>query len=190
VDVTIETCPHYLCFTTEDVERIGVAAKCAPPIRSASERDALWRAMFDGTIDLIGSDHSPAPPDQKRGGFARAWGGIAGVQATLAVLLECGYHARGLPLARIASLLASRPASRFGLSRKGAIAIGMDADLVMVALQEPHVFDRLLHRHPMSPYLDMSCRGTVLSTIRRGETIVADGTITARTGGKLVTCTR
>jgi len=190
VDVTIETCPHYLCFTTEDVERIGVAAKCAPPIRNAPERDALWRAVLDGTIDLIGSDHSPAPPDQKRGGFARAWGGIAGVQATLAVLLECGYHARGLPLARIASLLASRPASRFGLSRKGAIAVGMDADLVLVALKEPHVFDRMLHRHPMSPYLGMSCRGTVLSTIRRGETIAADGTITARTGGKLVTCTR
>jgi allantoinase len=190
VDVTIETCPHYLCFTTEDVERIGVAAKCAPPIRAASERDALWRAVLDGTIDLIGSDHSPAPPEQKRGGFARAWGGIAGVQATLAVLLECGHHARGLPLAQVASLLASRPASRFGLSRKGAIRVGMDADLALVALDETGTFDRFLHRHPMSPYLGMTCRGVVKSTIRRGETIVADGAITARTGGMLVTCTR
>ena len=190
VDVTIETCPHYLCFTTEDVERIGVAAKCAPPIRDASERDALWHAVLDGTIDLIGSDHSPAPPEQKRGGFARAWGGVAGVQAMLAVLLECGHHARALPLPRLATLLASRPASRFGLARKGAIAVGMDADLALVSLHETHVLDRFLHRHPTTPYLGMSCRGAVRSTIRRGETIAANGTITARTGGELVTCIR
>jgi allantoinase len=190
VDVTIETCPHYLCFTTEDVERIGVAAKCAPPIRGASERDALWRAVLDGTIDVIGSDHSPAPADHKQRGFARAWGGVSGVQATLAVLLECGHHARGLPLTRVASLLGSRPAARFGLACKGAIAVGMDADLVLVALHDTCVLDRFLHRHPMSPYLGLSCRGVVTSTIRRGETIAANGTITARTGGKLVTCTR
>ena len=191
VDVTIETCPHYLCFTTEDVERIGVAAKCAPPIRDASERDALWRAVLDGTIDLIGSDHSPAPPEQKRGGFARAWGGIAGVQATLAVLLECGYHARGAA-ARRRSRRCSRlvPRRDSDCRARAPLRVGMDADLVLVALDETHVFDRFLHRHPMSPYLGMSCRGAVTSTIRRGETIVADGTITARTGGKLVTCTR
>ncbi len=190
VDVTIETCPHYLCFTTEDVERIGVAAKCAPPIRDATEREALWRAVLDGTIDIIGSDHSPAPPDQKTGDFGRAWGGIAGVQATLAVLLECGYHARGLPLTQVASLLAARPAARFGLGRKGAIRVGMDADLALVALDDVQTFDRFLQRHAMSPYLGMSCRGAVRSTIRRGETIVADGSITARTRGQLVTCTR
>ena len=190
VDVTIETCPHYLCFTTEDVERIGVAAKCAPPIRDAAERDALWRAVFDGSIDSIGSDHSPAPPSQKRGGFAAAWGGVAGVQAMLAVLLECGYHARALPLPQLASLLASRPASRFGLAHKGAIRVGMDADLALVALDEVRVFDQFLHRHAMSPYLGMSHRGAVRSTIRRGETIVAEGLITARTRGKLLTCTR
>jgi allantoinase len=190
VDVTIETCPHYLCFTTEDVERIGVAAKCAPPIRDATEREALWRAVLDGTIDIIGSDHSPAPPDQKAGDFGRAWGGIAGVQATLAVLLECGYHARGLPLTQVASLLAARPAARFGLGRKGAIRVGLDADLALVALDDVQTFDRFLQRHAMSPYLGMSCRGAVRSTIRRGETIAADGSITARTMGQLVTCTR
>jgi allantoinase len=190
VDVTIETCPHYLCFTTEDVERIGVAAKCAPPIRGADEREALWQAVIDGTVDIIGSDHSPAPLAQKTGGFARAWGGIAGVQATLAILLDRGYHARGLPLSQVASLLAARPASRFGLTRKGAIRVGLDADFALVALDTIHTFGRLLQRHPMSPYLGMSCRGAVTSTIRRGETIVADGVITARTGGMLVTCTR
>lgn len=189
-DVTIETCPHYLCFTTEDVERIGVAAKCAPPIRDAVDRDALWRAVLDGTVDCIGSDHSPAPPERKHGDFFRAWGGIAGVQATLAILLECGHHARGLSLLQIASLLASRPATRFGLSRKGAIRVGMDADLALVALDHVHTLDQFLQRHAMSPYLGMSCRGTVRSTIRRGETIVADGVITARTRGMLVTCTR
>jgi allantoinase len=190
VDVTIETCPHYLCFTTEDVERIGVAAKCAPPIRGADDRDALWGAVLDGTVDTIGSDHSPAPAEQKAGGFARAWGGIAGVQATLAVLLDRGHHGRGLPLPRVASLLSTRPAARFGLARKGAIRVGMDADVALVALDEVHTLDHLLQRHPMSPYLGMSCRGAVTSTIRRGETICAGHTITARGGGMLVTCTR
>jgi allantoinase len=190
VDVTIETCPHYLCFTTEDVERIGVAAKCAPPIRDAPERDALWRAVLDGTIDIVGSDHSPASPELKSGDFARAWGGIGGVQVSLAVLLDRGHHDRALPLTQVAALLAARTASRFGLSRKGVIRPGMDADLALVALDERQVFEHLLHRHPISPYLGMSCRGVVRSTIRRGETIVDGGVITARTRGRLVTCTR
>jgi allantoinase len=112
------------------------------------------------------------------------------VQATLAVLLECGHHTRGLPLAQIASLLSLRPATRFGLDRKGAIRVGLDADVTLVALHEVHAFDNLLQRHPISPYHGMSGRGVVRSTMRRGDTIFAGGSTTARTRGTLVTCTR
>jgi allantoinase len=183
VDVSIETCPHYLFFTTEDVERIGVAAKCAPPIRDGHEREQLWRYLGDGTIDIVASDHSPAPPERKSGDFFHAWGGIGGVQSTLAVLLE-----RQLPLERIATVLAAKPAARFGIPHKGRIAVGYDADLTLVDLNQSHRLEHLHQRHQMSPYLGYTFRGVVKRTIRRGETIFADGAITARTSGKLITC--
>ena len=91
-DVSIETCPHYLFFTGEDMERLGAIAKCAPALRDATERDALWAQLLAGTVDIVASDHSPAPPEMKTGDFGRAWGGIAGVQSTLAVLLDRGHH--------------------------------------------------------------------------------------------------
>ena len=87
-DVSIETCPHYLFFTEEDVERLGAVAKCAPPLRAAAEQDALWTQLLAGAVDIVASDHSPAPPEMKTGDFGKAWGGIAGVQSTLAVLLD------------------------------------------------------------------------------------------------------
>jgi allantoinase len=181
-DISIETCPHYLFFTEEDVERLGAVAKCAPPLRSATEREQLWSHVLDGGIDIIGSDHSPAPPEMKTGDdFFRIWGGIAGVQATLAVLLEAGHHHRGLPLARVADLLATGPAKRFGIGNKGSIAIGHDADLALVNVSEPFVMsaETLLQRHPLSPYLGCRFRGKVSRTLLRGRTV---GT----TSGRLV----
>jgi allantoinase len=186
VDVTIETCPHYLFFTMEDVERIGVAAKCAPPIRGTAERSELWAAVLDGTLDLVASDHSPAPPELKSGDFLHAWGGIGGVQSTLAVMLEAGYHQRGVTLARIASLLAARPAERFRMPRKGLLREGFDADLTLVDLHQAHRLERVFQRHPISPYLGTTFRGVVRRTIRRGETIFADGKITAGSNGRLI----
>ena len=116
-DVSIETCPHYLFFTEDDVERLGAVAKCAPPLRDAIEQDALWTQLLAGAVDIVASDHSPAPPDMKSGDFAQAWGGIAGVQSTLAVLLDRGYHCRQLSLERIASLVAAEPARPISDSR-------------------------------------------------------------------------
>src|SRR5215831_5412521 len=119
VDIAIETCPHYLFFTEGDVERIGAAAKCAPPLRNGHERHRLWGALLRGVINVVASDHSPAPPEMKREpNFFRIWGGIAGGQSTLAVLLTAGHHERGLPLTRIADLTAAWPARRFGLKLK------------------------------------------------------------------------
>ena len=188
VDVSIETCPHYLFFTSEDVEWLGVVAKCAPPLRPKDEQQQLWAELLGGRVDVVASDHSPAEPRLKEGTFLTAWGGIAGVQSTLAVLLSCGHHERGLPLERIASLLAAAPARRFGLHRKGRLAVGADADLTIVAPEEPFTLETadLLQRHKMTPYLGRAFRGRVRQTIRRGEVIFEDGHITARTSGRFV----
>ena len=188
VDVSIETCPHYLFFTEEDVERLGAIAKCAPPLRNAREQAALWSELLSGSIDMIASDHSPAPPEMKSGDFWKAWGGIAGVQSTLAVLLDRGYHSRALPLPRIASLLAANPARRFRIPGKGSLVPGADADLAIVDLARSFQLkpEDLKQRHTTSPYVGVQFRGAVQRTIRRGETIYADGNITARSQGILV----
>ena len=188
VDVSTETCPHYLFFTGEDVERLGAVAKCAPPVRDRKEQDNLWAELLGGNVDVIASDHSPSSPDRKAGEFWRAWGGIAGVQSTLAVLLDQGYHRRGLPLERIASLVAAEPARRFRIADRGRIVAGACADLVLVDLSATFTLkpEDLLQRHALSPYLGTSFRGAVKRTIRRGETIFAEGKITAKGGGKLV----
>jgi allantoinase len=188
VNVSIETCPHYLCFTDEDVERLGNVLKCAPPLRPRAEQEALWRELLAGHVDLIGSDHSPCEPSMKAGDYAGAWGGIAGVQSTLSVLIERGHFDRGLPLAHLASLLASTPARRFRIPGKGVLAVGCDADLVLVELDRSFTLGAtdLLQRHRTSPYIGATFRGRVRRTIRRGDTIFRDGIITARTPGRLM----
>jgi allantoinase len=188
VDISIETCPHYLFFTEEDVERLGAVAKCAPPVRDKREQDRLWGELLGGKVDVVASDHSPSSPDRKAGDFWRAWGGIAGVQSTLAVLLEQGYHRRSLPLERIASLTATEPARRFGFKDRGRLAAGVSADITLVDIDSSFTLRAgdLLQRHAMSPYIGRSFRGEVKRTFRRGETIFADGKITAQNGGKFV----
>jgi allantoinase len=176
-DVSIETCPHYLTFTGEDMERIGAVAKCAPPLRDATEQQHLWDAVRNGSVDIIGSDHSPAPLEMKTGdNFFRIWGGIAGIQATLPSLLD------RLPLDRIAELLAANPARRFRIARKGQIAVGFDADFALVDLSRAFVMDRemLLQRHRISPYIGREFKGRVVKTILRGQAIPSG------TPGKLV----
>jgi allantoinase len=124
----------------------------------------------------------------KTGDFGRAWGGIAGVQSTLSVLLDRGYHARQLPLERISSLVSGEPARRFRVQGKGAIAVGMDADLALVDISRSVQLlpENLKQRHALSPYLGSTFRGCVVRTIRRGETIFASGEIVAQTSGKFV----
>ncbi|MCU1338425.1 MAG: allB 2 [Bryobacterales bacterium] len=188
IDVSIETCPHYLFFTEEDVERLGAVAKCAPPLREKFEQDKLWTELLNGTIDIVASDHSPAPPEMKSVDFNQAWGGIAGVQSTLAVLLERGHHERAMPLERISSLLAAQPACRFRIPGKGRLVPGADADLAIVDVSRSYNLNAgdLMQRHRLSPYIGARFRGVVERTIRRGETIFNRGKITARSQGVLV----
>ncbi|HEY0283947.1 MAG TPA: allantoinase AllB [Vicinamibacterales bacterium] len=189
VDVSVETCPHYLFFTEQDLETIGVAAKCAPPLRHADEQAMLWGELLDGRVDLVASDHSPCSPSLKvAGDFRASWGGVAGVQSTLAVLLERGLDGRRLRFEHLSALTAARPAARFRIPSKGALETGNDADLLLLDPLRSYTLApaQLLQRHKMSPYVGYEFAGVVVRTIRRGETIFLDGRIVAETKGQFV----
>jgi allantoinase len=189
VDVSLETCPHYLFFDEEDLERLGAVAKCAPPLRPRAEQEGLWRSVLAGSVDLVASDHSPSSPDLKETpDFFAVWGGVAGVQSTLAVLLEAGFHRRGLPLEAIARLTAHHPARRFGLEGKGGLEVGHDADLALVDLAQAFTLrpEDLFYRHKHSPYLGHRFRGTLRRTLLRGQTVFLDGKPRSGAQGRLV----
>ena len=190
IDVSCETCAHYLAFTEEDVERIGAIAKCAPPIRGQAEQDALWGYIADGTLQMVTSDHSPAPASMKTGDdFFKIWGGISGCQSLLSVLLTDGAARRKLALTTIANITSSYTARRFKLpTTKGRLAPGADADLALVDLSRSYVLqpDDLLYRHRHSPYVGKQFQGRVVRTMVRGRTVHKDGKVVASGGGRPV----
>jgi allantoinase len=169
--VTCETCPHYLTLTADDLEMLGTRAKCAPPLRGRDDVEALWRHLAAGRIAFVASDHSPCPPAMKAGDFTAAWGGIAGAQATLGLLLE------RLPPQTAAALTAANPAARFRLP-KGRLEPGADADLVLVDLRAREA-PELQDRHKLSPYagrpLPRVVRTLVRGGARRGRLITPRG---------------
>jgi allantoinase len=191
--VTSETCPHYLFFDHQDFERIGPAAKCAPPIRSRQDVEALWECVFAGLVDIIGSDHSPCSWDEKEKGLEnvwKAWGGISGVQFVLPVMLSEGVNKRGLPLSAVARMLSFNPARLFGLyPQKGKIQPGADADLAVVDLDKEWTLtvDQLFNKNKFSAYVGSTFKGKVIRTIVRGRTVYQDGEIKVQPGyGKLL----
>jgi len=163
VDATCETCPHYLVLREEDMEALGTLAKCAPPLRPDPE--PLWQRI--GQISLVASDHSPCPPDMKAGGFDAAWGGIAGAQSMLPLLLGEGVR-RGLPLAALADLVTGAPARRFGLP-KGRLEPGADADLALVAIGGPFELGEPRDRHRANPFAGRPLHARVVRTLLRGR---------------------
>ena len=176
VHITAETCPHYLWFHAGEIPDGATEYKCAPPIRSPEEREGLWAALSSGDLHLVVSDHSPCPPVLKRrdaGDFFVAWGGIASLQLGCAVMWT-SMRGRGFPLDRLARWMSGAPATLVGLeARKGRIAPGYDADLVLFDPDEAFVVreDMLLHRHPVTPYLGARLRGTVEATYVRGALV-------------------
>ena len=189
--VSVETCPHYLTFSAEEILDGATQFKCAPPIRERENRERLWAALGDGTIDLIATDHSPCLPAMKcleDGGFLKAWGGIASLQLSLpAVWTEA--RARGYSLTHLVKWMCSGPAELAGLEmKKGAIAAGLDADLV---IWNPEAKFRvgpslLHHRHKLTPYAGRDLAGVVETTFLRGRKIFARGKFEDAPSGKVL----
>ncbi len=176
MDVTLETCPHYLTLTDHDLEMIGAAAKCAPPLRNQKQQDQLWQCVASGQIHMITSDHSPCPSvlKEQAAHIFEAWGGISGAQHSLELMLEEGHLQRGIPLTLLTRLLSLEPARRFGLSpRKGELKVGADADLVLVNLEAGYRIeaDNLYQRHKHSPYIGRTLHCRVEQTISRGRKV-------------------
>ena len=183
VRLTVETCPHFLTLTAEEVPDSATEFKCCPPIREAANQDALWDGLADGTIDCVVSDHSPCTPDLKTPDFASAWGGISSLQLGLpAVWTEA--RRRGHSLDDVARWMSAAPAHLAGLTRKGAIEAGRDADFAVLAPDETFTVDpaALFHRNQVTAYAGRTLHGVVTSTWLRGVRIMADGVVAPPTG--------
>ena len=189
--VSVETCPHYLHFCAEEIGDGATLCKCAPPIRSRDNREKLWQGLRDGIIDLVASDHSPCPPAMKKleeGNFGTAWGGIASLSVALPVMWTEASK-RGFTLTDIARWMGAAPARLAGCNaRKGEIAKGFDADLVIFEPETEFTVteDRLYHRYPISPYMGKKLRGTVKATYLRGELVFRDGQFFGEARGREV----
>ncbi|KAB7671161.1 allantoinase [Bacillus sp. B1-b2] len=177
IDISVETCPHYLSLNLVDLEELGSIAKCAPPLRSQQEVDLLWESIRNEEMDVIGSDHSPSLSSMKKGTFLEAWGGISGCQSTLSILLEEGYWKRSIPLEVIAKITSENAAKRFGLyPKKGALSIGSDADIAIVDISETYTLEKedLFYKNKQSPYIGKTYRGKVKRTISNGKLVYED----------------
>ncbi|WP_369195101.1 allantoinase AllB [Streptomyces djakartensis] len=184
VRITVETCPHYLTLTAEEVPDGASEFKCCPPIREAANQDLLWQALADGTIDCVVTDHSPSTADLKTDDFATAWGGISGLQLSLsAVWTEA--RRRGHGLEDVVRWMSARTSALVGLDdRKGAIAPGHDADFAVLAPDETFTVDpvALQHRNRVTAYAGRTLQGVVKATWLRGQKIMADGEFTEPKG--------
>lgn len=174
--LTVETGQHYLYFNAEDIRDGQTQFKCAPPIRERENNDQLWTALQAGIIDFVATDHSPAPPDLKQlasGDFTTAWGGIASLQLALPVLWTAARR-RGAGLKELARWLCQNPARLAGQAdRKGRIAPGFDADLLVLDAEQPFVVreELIQHKHKVSPYLGQELTGVVEMTFLAGELV-------------------
>ncbi|MBE0009978.1 MULTISPECIES: allantoinase AllB [unclassified Arthrobacter] len=175
VRLTVETCPHYLTLTAEEIPDGATAYKCCPPIREAGNRELLWTGLRDGTIDCIVSDHSPSTLDLKdleNGDFAVAWGGVSSLQLGLP-LIWTEARQRGIELRQVSDWMSARPAQLARLATKGALAVGFDADLAIFAPDDVFVVDpgKLHHKNPITPYAGKQLAGVVRRTFLRGRLI-------------------
>jgi allantoinase len=181
MNVTCETCPHYLLFMAGDMKKIGAVAKCAPPLRYLLEHRDLWHRLDE--VTTIGSDHSPSPPEMKKDkNFFKIWGGISGAQHLLPSLV---YQ---IPRKQLAKLMSENVAERFRIADKGGITIGKDADLSIVDLDHVDLVTAgsLHYRHRQSLYVGRKLRGRLARTILRGQTIYRDGKLAERPIGRFV----
>lgn len=192
VPITVETCPHYVFFKAEYIPNADTRFKCAPPIREEKNNHLLLDALMDGTLDFIGSDHSPAPPEIKEmesGNFEKAWGGISGIQFSLTALWTIGQQ-RGLTLKHLQKALCEAPAKFIGLQdSKGKIAVGYDADIIVFDENANYIVTKeiMQAKHKISPYQDIYLEGLVTHTFVGGELVWDGKKFAATPKGKIIT---
>jgi allantoinase len=187
VQITAETCPHYLSFSAEEIPDGATQYKCCPPIRESQNREALWEGLRDGTLDMVVSDHSPSTVELKCldiGDFGVAWGGVSSLQLGLSAVWTQA-RPRGFTLVDVARWMCQAPARQTGMRRKGRIELGYDADFCVFAPDDAFVVDvhKLHHKNAVTPYADRALAGVVRSTWLRGERIDVD----AEPRGRLLT---
>jgi allantoinase len=191
VQITAETCPHYLTLASDDIPSGATQFKCCPPIRSRVNQDLLWKGLTEGVIDMIVSDHSPCTVDLKKldlGDFQQAWGGISSLQLGLSIMWSAAVE-RGLGLPDLVRWMSTQPAAFAGLDQKGAIAVGRDADVIAFDPDRHFVVDPdlLQHRNPVTPYAGKSLRGVVTSTWLRGTLVAHEGQLLGAPTGRFLT---
>jgi allantoinase len=191
IRITAETCPHYLAISAEEIPQGATEFKCCPPIRESENREQLWNALKDETIDMVVSDHSPCPPEMKlrhQGDFLAAWGGISSLQLRLPIVWTAARR-RGFSIRDLAKWLSTAPAALVGLAdRKGCLASGYDADVVIWNPEKQFRVEgeKLHHRHKLTPYEGRTLEGVVERTFLRGRQIYVDGEIVKPTQGTLI----
>jgi allantoinase len=189
--ITAETCPHYLTFAAEEIPDGATEFKCCPPIRERENREQLWTALREGTIDMVVSDHSPCPPAMKlqdSGDFLQAWGGISSLQLRLPIVWTESRQ-RGFSVADVARWLCSAPAKLVGLERrKGLIKVAHEADIVIWNPAKQFTVDgaALHHRHKLTPYRGRLLDGVVEKTFLRGRKIYDSGEFVSAPRGQLL----
>ncbi len=178
IDVSVETCPHYLIFDERDFMARDSLLKCSPPLRSRQTVEKMWTCLDEGLIDYIASDHSPSPEAMKKSAdFSKIWGGISGVQSSMEIMLTEGWKRRHIALQKIVQMLSLRVAQRLHLSGRGSIAPGYWADLVMVREQLPQIFlpDEIYDTHRHNPYQDFPLQMRVAATWLNGQLAYSQG---------------
>ena len=189
--LTVETSQHYLYFNAGDISDGETLFKCAPPIRDKANNELLWKALQEGTIDFVATDHSPAPPQLKQlqsGDFIKAWGGVASLQFALPILWTIAKN-NNASLNDLAKWLCERPAQLAGLqNKKGKIAPGYDADLVVLEEEKKFIVTEQMihHRHKVTPYLGKELSGVVAQTFLAGVKVFDNGSFTRLNNGKLI----
>ena len=186
--LTVETCPHYLYFNSEDIPANDTSFKCAPPIREKENNELLWKAIKEGVIDLVVTDHSPAPPELKAKSYNEAWGGIASLQFSLPVFWTAAKK-HGLTLENVSALMCEKPAILAGIgNRKGKIGAGYQADFCIWDPDTEFTVDEEMieHRHKMTPYLGEKLKGVVKQIYLKGEKIYDEGAFVSLAQGEII----
>jgi allantoinase len=190
--ITAETCPHYLTFAAEEIADGATHFKCCPPVRERENRELLWQAIADGTVEMVVSDHSPCTPAlklQETGDFLAAWGGISALQFGLPVMWT-NLRERGFDITDLTRLMSAAPAKLASLGdRKGKLAAGYDADIV--AWDPDAAFtvrpELVYHRHKLTPYTGRRLFGEIAEVYVRGRQVFGNGAFAPESIGSLIT---